>query len=187
MNCIAKASILALLVILSVGCSSSRPTSYYVLNGREVVSQELTSSGSLLELGPITLPGYLDRRGIVVRTDEHALSVSDLHQWAEELDENIARVLQRELEACGKYDQVVLYPAPRGLSSGKRIQIVLDQFERLESGDVKIAAWIDSSSSDGTQTHSLFALQNSCPDASSYSATVSCLDALVVALAEELC
>ena len=60
--------------------------------------QDLDRSGQIsLGVGPVRLPGYLDRREIVTRVAQSRFDVSENDRWAEPLDENFTHVLAQNL------------------------------------------------------------------------------------------
>jgi uncharacterized lipoprotein YmbA len=61
-------------------------------------------------IGPIALPGYLDRPQVVVRVGPNELSLSESDRWAEPLAENVARTLEENLAGLLPGSSFVDYP-----------------------------------------------------------------------------
>jgi uncharacterized lipoprotein YmbA len=61
-------------------------------------------------LGPITLPGYLDRLQIVMRVNDNQISLSDNDRWAEPLAGNLLRTLENNLSGLLPGSAYVAYP-----------------------------------------------------------------------------
>ena len=127
------AVVLVVATLAVTGCAATRPTSYYLL---EPVPEALRSGDSrqdCLTIGirPVEIPSYLDRRQILVRTDENRLVVSELDQWAEPLDESIARVAARNLEALTCARVVRLVPGRR---AGPADYVLEVRVHRMEAG-----------------------------------------------------
>jgi uncharacterized lipoprotein YmbA len=61
-------------------------------------------------LGPITVPGYLDRLQIVTRLGENELAVSEVERWAEPLADNVRRTLAENLSAMLPGSSYVDFP-----------------------------------------------------------------------------
>lgn len=93
-----------LLLIIMSGCTGSQPTRFYVLSavGNPAGAGERScpeSSFPALGILPVELPKYLDRPQMVTRKGENELRLSELHEWAEPLDENIADVVAQNLRS----------------------------------------------------------------------------------------
>jgi uncharacterized protein len=105
-----------LLSVLLLNACSHTPMQFYMLSAETGVppSDTVLPAGTVLGLGPIHLPAYLDRPQLVTALSEHQYQLDDQHRWAERLDDNIARVLRLSLAKQLGIDQVVRYPwAPR--------------------------------------------------------------------------
>src|SRR5262245_9638167 len=98
--------ITALVVIgLSLaGCGNlfppSQPNSskiYLLASPLKATDRQTRSTRIFLGVGPLRLPGYLERREIVTRVGQSQLDVSQKDRWAEPLDENLSHVLAQNL------------------------------------------------------------------------------------------
>ena len=58
----------------------------------------------------VTMPGYLDRNQIVIRTGTDQVEISAFHRWAEPLEDGIARVLAEEIGARVPTERIVIFP-----------------------------------------------------------------------------
>jgi len=122
--------------LLLAGCTASKPTSFYVLtakapeNTTSAKDREAACPG--LELGQVSLPGYLDGTNIMTRVGPNRLRLSELHHWAEPLKESFVRVLAGNLDSrlCGEDSGVV----SRDSRSGKkyRLRVNVLRFEPLK-------------------------------------------------------
>src|SRR4030095_6551025 len=63
-----------------------------------------------LGVGPITLPGYLDRDQLVTRISENRLAVAENDRWGEPLEENVSRVISQNLSLLLADDKVTRFP-----------------------------------------------------------------------------
>ncbi|WP_445369025.1 PqiC family protein [Methylomonas sp. BW4-1] len=104
-----------LLSVLLLAACSSQPIQFYMLSAETgAPSAVVLPPDTVLGLGPIHLPAYLDRPQLITALSEHQYELDDQHRWAERLDDNIARVLRLSLAKQLGIDQVVRYPwAPR--------------------------------------------------------------------------
>ncbi len=125
------------LVLLLTGCAVSQPTSLYVLteeasSGKEVDTKAAGSECLRVRLGPITFPGYLDRSGMVTRVAPNRLGLSELHHWAEPLEENFIRVLAGNLDSRLCDNAFAVVSGPEMARSDYRIRVDVHRFEPME-------------------------------------------------------
>lgn len=95
-----------------------------------------------LEIGPVTVPTYLERPQIVTRTGGNELHVEDFHQWAESFERNIIRVMAENLSAALSTDRIEFYPAHSSSPVDYRISVDIVRFDADQTGRVVlIARW----------------------------------------------
>jgi uncharacterized protein len=86
------------LTLTALGCRSAVPTAYYSLNTASTTPVAETGPSEIrVGLGPIVLPGYLERHQMVVRSGPNELRIDDDHVWAAPLSEELPRVLAENL------------------------------------------------------------------------------------------
>lgn len=104
------------LVMLS-GCFSivgngSQSLAYYTLEPVAGPSTELNAEESLVVgLGRLTVPDYLDRKEIVVRTGSNRLRYTNVNLWAERSRESVSRVLALNIVRQSN-EPVQVHPLP---------------------------------------------------------------------------
>jgi uncharacterized lipoprotein YmbA len=102
-------------------------------------NQELT-----VGVGPIKLPKYLQRQGIVSRSSENQLNVAQYHQWAEPLQENFSRVVQENLADMLSTERILILPVQRSIRKtvaiDYQVAISVSEFNKTASGGVILAA-----------------------------------------------
>lgn len=105
-----RATLAALLLGLGGCLGKTPPARFYLLEPvpSPVRAAEPAQSGTVVAVGPVRIAHYLDRPQLVTATGRNAYQVDDFHRWAERLDENIARVLVRNLSALAPVEQVLL-------------------------------------------------------------------------------
>jgi uncharacterized lipoprotein YmbA len=94
----------------------------------------------LVGLGPIKLPGYLDRQEIVVRGGPNRFDVLENDRWAEPLDENFTRVVAQNLSLLLGTERIVLYPWPRERAPKYQVEIDVFGFESNRAREAQLAA-----------------------------------------------
>jgi uncharacterized lipoprotein YmbA len=82
-----------------------------------------------LGIGPVKLPGYLDRQGIVTRVSQNRFAVAENDRWAEPLEENFSRVLSQNLSILLQTDRIVAYPWERSQQLTYQVQVEVLRFE----------------------------------------------------------
>jgi uncharacterized lipoprotein YmbA len=94
--------------VLFGGCAAfaprADPSSFYILGVLPEVdlAADKNTAGGIkanfsVGLGPIELPGYLDRQQIATRTSTNRLSYSETDRWAAPLAESFSRVLGQNI------------------------------------------------------------------------------------------
>jgi uncharacterized lipoprotein YmbA len=94
-----------------LGGGRSTPPKFYALSAIEpsdgpgIGSRDVT-----LGLGPVTIPGYLDRPQLVRRLGPNELRLVDSARWGEPLREGIVRTLRQNILGASGVRRVVPYP-----------------------------------------------------------------------------
>jgi hypothetical protein len=139
------------------GCAVSDPTHFYTLGQAaassptaESVERKASASTSRsrvaatgtvgIGVGPVLLPGYLDRSQIVIRTGADRVELSMFHRWAEPLADGIARTLTEEIGARVPTDRIVTFPWRSVVARVIQYQVVVAvlRFDGRLGGDVTL-------------------------------------------------
>ncbi len=155
-----------LLVIMAValgpalslgGCATTQPPAYYLLEPAARTGDSDGTGKACMTIGmrPVEVPSYLDRRQIMVRTGRNELAISEFNQWAEPLDENIARVVAQNLESLTCADVVKTLPAGRSRPLDYRLQVRVNRLEGSLGGRAVLdAEWSLVEAGDGRTVQS---------------------------------
>jgi uncharacterized lipoprotein YmbA len=141
------------------------------------------AAGPSIGLGPVRLPPYLDRDEIARRVDPNQVQYSQTDRWAEPLESNFRRVLQRDLAGRLSDAQFVGYPWFRTTSIDYRIEVEVEHFEGNQNGDVNLIA--DWTIKDG-KTGKLLVSQHSAIDKPSKGAASPAVVAALSSSVDEL-
>ena len=144
---------LALMGLSLAGCGSLLPkpqpnsSGIYLLASplKAVDRQDQSRSIQIsLGVGPVRLPGYLDRREILTRVTQSRLDVSQNDRWAEPLDENMTHVLAQNLSVLLGSDGVISYPWPIAKGPEYRVTVEVLQFECNSALEAQLSArwWV---------------------------------------------
>lgn len=108
---------LVLVTLLASGCSILGPrpdrSRFYTLVPAPAGAGKNPAdglAGRTIGIGPVKLPGYLQRHEIASRVSPTRIQYSPLALWAEPLSQNITRVLQADLAADSGAARVVVWP-----------------------------------------------------------------------------
>jgi uncharacterized protein len=103
--------------------------------------QDLDRPGQIsIGVGPVRLPGYLDRREIVTRVAQNRFDLSENDRWAEPLDENFTHVLAQNLSVLLGSDRIITYPWPLDKRPHYRVEIEVFRFESNLAGEAELSA-----------------------------------------------
>src|SRR5262245_13414787 len=150
MSCKRLGVIILLASFISAGCSffdaKPDPSRFFSLTSLPrtgQTAQDATVTNQLiLGIGPIKLPGYLDRQQMVTRISQNRFAVAENDRWAEPLDENFSRVLSQNLSILLQTDRIVAYPWVRSQQPTYQVQVEVLRFERNEEQTVDLwARW----------------------------------------------
>ena len=99
-----------------------------------------TGTSIELEVGPVTVPGYLDRPQIVTRKGRDEIELAEFALWSEPLKNSVSRTLGENLATLLRTDRVAIFP-----SRGCRVvqyQVVIDvaRFDGSTEGDLVLDA-----------------------------------------------
>jgi uncharacterized lipoprotein YmbA len=137
-------SLAGLTLVGAIGCSSP-PTRFYLLMppppGETAAGARADSErGIALGVGPISLPGYLDRPQIVSRAQGAELLLEEFHQWSEPLAESFSRVLAESIAAQVPTDLVALFPWKRAVEVEVQVEVQVQRFDTDASGEAVLDA-----------------------------------------------
>lgn len=131
---------LAVLLLAVGGCAAALPSRLYTLAPASDAQSAEAGNGPLLGLGPVSLPDYLDRPEIVVRTGDYGVRLAELDKWAEPLEPMLLRVLAERLRRETGSREVVLLPSRRESEPATAVVVDVDRFDASEAGDVVLDA-----------------------------------------------
>ncbi len=137
-------AVLALCLI--AGClPSAQPdrTQYYALTAKAAPDAALGGPGLeqiSLGVGPLRIPGYLDREELVTRAGDTRYEVSQNDRWIEPLEESIGRVLAQNLYLLLKSERIVRYPWPASRRITHQVEVEILRFEPTAERRAELSA-----------------------------------------------
>ncbi|MDT8389097.1 MAG: PqiC family protein [Lentisphaeria bacterium] len=79
--------------LLAFGCAYTAPTAYYTLESGRMAAAS-SAAAPVIVIESVSVPDYLDNKSVVVRQGPHQLERREFDQWAEPLEDAVARVLR---------------------------------------------------------------------------------------------
>jgi uncharacterized protein len=130
------------LILTASACRSATPPTYYSLSTDGPSGKTASTEGArtLVGLGPIVLPAYLDRHQMVIRTSPHELRIDDHHVWAAPLSEELPRVLAENLMRAKPSLRVARRPWDHRFVPEIIISVQISSFEARSDGRVSLNA-----------------------------------------------
>jgi uncharacterized lipoprotein YmbA len=149
------ALLVCLFVLGIIGCSgTSKTPTFYLLQAMPETSQPLQPQGGIsVEVGPITIPAYLERTQIATTGDSHEINMDEFHRWAEPLKDSLGRILSENLAIGLGTANVYQYPMRRSLPIDFQVEVTVSHFLASAEGKVNLVAYwaiLDNTGADAT-------------------------------------
>jgi uncharacterized protein len=122
-------------MLVGACASTSPPMRFFLLSPLETRASAAPSLGETrVVVGPLQLPGYLDRPQLVVRQQDGQLSLREFDRWAEPLDEHLTRTVTANLVNLTGSPRIVAWPLPGRVSADLRILGRVIRFDTDSTG-----------------------------------------------------
>lgn len=149
-NSIAATALVLALFLPGCGTFSAKPdpSRFFTLSALpqaepNPANRPAASPGISLGVGPVTLPGYLDRQEIVVRRAPNQLILLENDRWAEPLEDNVARVLSQNIALLLRAERINAYPWPIDRKPVYQVEIEVLRFETDADHQAQLSArWL---------------------------------------------
>jgi uncharacterized protein len=196
--------LLAGALLLLSGCGASPPPNLYLLSsaapvveGKQASAQAGSeigagSSRSGASAGPVigvvaTVPPYLDRRDIVVRTGANEVKAMDNDRWADDLSVNVTRAIADDLAALRPSGDVVMLPSYLGQTIDYEVRVDLTKFDIDSDGNTTIAGrWSIADAGRGGERASRRILRSERVTQSGFSAMAATMSRNLAAVSAEI-
>jgi uncharacterized lipoprotein YmbA len=115
---------------LALGCLGRSPqVRFYTMSGMPGPSTAEVAEDLAIGVGPVQLPGYLDRPELVTRAEGSQLEVDEYNRWAGGLESNLLRALGDDLGTRLATQRVVVYPTDAPFPLDYRVTLDVQEFE----------------------------------------------------------
>lgn len=115
--------LIAMAILLASACATtSPPMRFYLLSPVEDATPADAALGDALVLvGPLQLPGYLDRAQLVVRQPDGRFTLREFDRWGQPLEQLLTNTVTANLVRLTGSPRVVAVPLPARTTPDRRI------------------------------------------------------------------
>ena len=140
LNRTTAATVLLAVMLLTACAGKSPPVDFYTLSV-SAPSADLSGTGTscsdtVIAIGPVTWPRYLDQPRIVTRTGPNRLDFDEFHRWAGSLNDDFERVLIKNLAGILQSRKLVNNRQAMRSNPAFRVELDIEQFDGQLGGDV---------------------------------------------------
>ena len=129
-----------LAAVIVTGCAKGPPPKFYMLETPAATEPEGLEQGVIIGVGPVSLPGHLDRNQIVSRESGVKLQISESDQWAEPLKEGVIRVLAVQLAHTLDSNRIFALPLRQRREMDYQVAVDVVRFDGVVGQDVVLGA-----------------------------------------------
>ncbi len=129
-----KRSLWIPIVLLVAGCGSSPAVDYYRLQPISGSATADPADAKVLGIGPLQMPGYLDRPQLVTQQSGSQVDVDEFHRWAEALDVALPRIVTANVDYLLDSVIVVTFPYSSRVHTDYRLFGRVIRFDADQSG-----------------------------------------------------
>lgn len=128
---------------LVLSCGSSPTPRFWSIHSMEDEADAHEVRRLAVAVGPVTIPRYLQRPQIVVRSGDSSLVYREFDRWGGTLESEILRVLGEDLGALLGTDRIVVYPRQAAFSTDYRVRVDFERLEGVGGGELLLKArWV---------------------------------------------
>ena len=124
----AAVAVLVAASLAGLAACGGKPAQYFRLSAETGGGPMSRRGGIAVGIGPVTLPGYIDRLPLVFQSDTNEFQVPAKASWAGPLNENIAQVLSDDVGHKLGSGNVVPFPWPNNTRLRYQVVVNVEQF-----------------------------------------------------------
>ncbi|MGF1639995.1 MAG: membrane integrity-associated transporter subunit PqiC [Rhodospirillales bacterium] len=128
--------------LLLGACAETPASRFYTLSGlgNDDAVEGAAGRNLAVGVGPVSLPRYLDRPEMVLRTDPNTFEFAEFDRWGEPLQDTVPRVLTENLSVLLATDRVFLFPRRRATAVDYLVEVQVTRFDVDVGGPAVLAA-----------------------------------------------
>jgi uncharacterized lipoprotein YmbA len=143
--------LVAMLVAPLAGCGTTPPSSFYTLDAA-ATDADGPPVGSAVLVGPISIPGAVDRPEFVVQVAPNRVEIDEFHRWAAPLGDAIAGAVAGDLAVLLGTPHVATAPIAN-FRPAYRVTIDVQRFESARGEAALLeAVWVVRATAGGTSS-----------------------------------
>jgi uncharacterized lipoprotein YmbA len=132
--------LIAAVLLFVSACASTPPSHFYTLSA--AAAPAASALNVSVAVGPVSVPADLDSPQIVVTAGPNQVQMDEFNRWAAPLQENIARVVAKDLVALLGTPRVTLFPQALSSDAEYRVAIEVQGFESAPGESASLdAVW----------------------------------------------
>lgn len=128
-----------------LGPGKNPPTRFYVLNplhGMDPPPLPVGDmSGVAIGVGPVRIPGKIDRPNVVVRSSRNEVRLVELAEWGDPLGAGFTRVLAENLALLLNTEKVSVFPWLKATRIDYQVMVDVTEFIGAPGEDARLRAW----------------------------------------------
>jgi hypothetical protein len=144
---------IGIISLLVAGCGSSTPSRFYTLTSLKSAEPMQQPAGekikTIVRIGPVDIPDYLDKPQIVTRTGRNELSIAEFDRWGGSLRNDISRVLIENLSSTLAAGHVTVVPWKQYAPGTYRVPLTITRLDVTPGGNLYLKAQFSIIDKDG--------------------------------------
>ncbi len=136
--------LLSLVMVVLYGCGVSEPIRYYQLSSLPGSDNPRASEGekrgTIVGIGPVDIPRYVDRLQIVTRSAPNVVDLAEFDRWAEPVQTDVKRVLVENVSQLLAGEQAAVAFWDEGLPLDYQVRIEVTRFDFEARGEAILSA-----------------------------------------------
>ena len=182
---------IGIISLLVSGCGSSAPSRFYTLNSLKPAEPMQQPAGekikTVVRIGPVDIPDYLDRPQIVTRTSQSELAVSEFDRWGGSLRNDVSRVLIENLSSIFIAGNVTIVPWKQYAPGAYRVPLTISRLDVTPGGNLYLKAQFSIIDKDGKTVAVIKETSISKPvDGTGYNVVVTAISDALAELSREV-
>jgi uncharacterized lipoprotein YmbA len=177
-------------VLFITGCGTTPSSRFYTLQPLQQGERQQSiaiEDKTIIGVGPVIIPDYIDRTQIVTRTNEDKLARAEFDRWAGSLRDDILRVLVENLSILLSHDRFLTVSWEHFFPMTYRVAVEITRFDVIPGKHVILSArWALYSKKDKTIILSRETDLNEPLEEKSYAAVVGAMSQTLAHLSRDI-